>query len=971
MPDGPCEGSSGLGEVFGFFHHFGFDDLVIEAATELGESALIGGTKLMDTDLQIMKSAFLAAGLGGCAEDGEQGGGGDKSKDEPNFEREGDHIPAIGCHGGRLYRYNRTVNPLGRIIALAAFLLLLAGRPPTAAFGQTTTVAGTGEVTLRVSQFGLAGAARPGDWVGIELKVTDSAAQPRNVLLRIEIPDGDGDAAQMRRVIVANPGVEQSAWLYARLPFNATSGTTYKITAHEAIDEGGGVADEDGARYVPGRLLASLAYPLSNPLASVHGMIGVIGRRSGGLDQYSANIAQGGYAPTGHEYTQIVPGLSRVSMPDRWHGLAAFEAIVWADAQTGEQPLQLTAPQADAIREWVERGGHLIVIIPPAGQSWVDVPGNPLSAIMPEVSLQRSDGVDLNAYRPMLTRRAEVALPTNAVVHSFTPRPGSERYNAIRILDGPDGKCVVVRRLVGTGAVTLIGIDITTRTISDVSGALHADLFWHRLLGKRLPLLSPSELDSEKLGDLSPNATPQRQPRWVGGRTDADLDGLIGPAITKSARAAAGLLLAFVVFLLYWLLAGPVGFYALKERNLKHYSWLGFVAAAGVFTAIAWGGANVLRSRKVEGQHLTFVDHVYGQSNQRMRSWFTLMLPAYGSQRVAVGDARDVERYRHTLSSWESHSGSGGAGLASFPDARPYEVDARSPWRLDVPSRATTKTFQADWAGGLPANWGMITPRAEGGAAVGLGEELKLTPDPAIASRWRLSGTLTHSLPSALEDVTLIVVLGQDNLPVPRAGRMAYSDGRLQARAWDFAAPGNKPWLPGTELDLAAVTGSDGSVPRLEMGRLLDRIVPRAPSSFGGQSPMELALRNVPESLTAIALFGIIPPPNPADNSTQTLARRAATHTCDLSRWFTQPCIIVIGHLATDAQGRGIETPLPISVDGEPSDTTRKRVLGRTVVRWVYPLPASPPGYAVAAAGASDGQEGAAGTATEEREPAP
>lgn len=889
-----------------------------------------------------MKSTFLSSGVCSGSKDRQNPGEGDQSDDAPDLDWECDHPPAIDRHGRVHHRYNRGVNGRDALIALLVSLILL---PTLAARGQTDGSTGTGEVSLKVAQFGLAGAARPGDWAGIELKVTDSAQQPRNVLLRIEVPDGDGDTALFRRVIVANPGVEQSAWLYAPLPFNVSAGSMFRITAHEAIDEGEGIATEDGARYTPGKLLASLAYPMANPVWSSQGMIAVVGRRTGGLDQYSANISQNeGFAPTGHEFTHIVYGMSPASLPDRWQGLAAFEALVWTGQSTEEQTLRLSAPQADAIREWVERGGHLIVIIPPAGQSWVDVPGNPLAPIVPEVTVQRTDGVNLDSYRQLLTRRADVVLPNNMVLHSFTPRQGAERFQAIPILDTPDGKTVVVRRLVGTGAVTLIGIDLTARAISDVAGALHADLLWNRVLGKRLPLLSPADFDSERTGDLTPNANPQRPPKWIGGRSDAPLDVVIGPAITRSAKAAAGLLLAFVVFLIYWLLAGPVGFYALKERNLKHYSWLGFVAAAGLFTAIAWGGANVLRSRKVEGQHLTFVDHVYGQSNQRMRSWFTLMLPKYGEQRVAIGEAKDAERWRHTLSSWDA--GAGGSGLASFPDARPYDADARSPWRLDVPVRATTKTFRADWAGGLPGNWGMITPKAADGSIAGLGEELQLTRDAETPSRWKLSGKLTHSLPGPLSDVTIIVVLGQDNLPAPRNARVVYADGRLQARAWDFAIPGNKSWLPGDELDLSIVTGSDGSTPRLEMGAgLWNKLVPRPPAQFGGASPMELVQRNVPESLTALALFSVIPPPDPLVPGSQTLVRRSATHTYDLGRWFTQPCIIVIGHLASDAQGNGIETPLPLSIDSSPSDATRKGVLGRTVVRWVYPLPAAPPRY--------------------------
>lgn len=938
-----------------FLHNFGIDDGLLCSPPKVRQPALVRPTQLMHTHLQIVQPTLLPPSMGRGGQHAQKASAGDQTQDRPDFRCEYDHTPAIGCHGRVHYRYNGRVNLRGTIAALAAIALLLTLWPLSASQGQSPPASGTGEISLRVAQFGLSGFARPGDWVGIELKVTDSAAQPRNVLLRIHIPDSDGDSALMKRVIVANPGVEQSAWLYAHLPFNVDAGTTFKITAHEAIDSGNGVPGEDGTQYIPGRMLASLAYPMGNPALSTQGMIGVVGSNSAGLDQYQANfISTGGFAPTGHELTKIVsglapglaPGRSIGTLPDRWHGLAAFEAIVWTGASSQEQPLTLTAPQADAIREWVERGGHFIAIIPPAGQSWVDVPGNPLSSIMPEVALQRNDGVDLNTYRQLLSRRSDVALPNNVVMHSFTPRSGTERYTAIPILNGPDGKAVVVRRLVGTGAVTLIGFDLTTRQIADVSGALHADLFWHRVLGKRLPLLSPADLNSETRPTAVGTNTPP-PPKWIGGRADADLDGPIGPAITRSAKAAAGLLLAFVVFLLYWLLAGPVGFYALKERNLKHYSWLGFVVAAGIFTAIAWGGANVLRGRRIEGQHLTFVDHVYGQSNQRIRSWFTLLLPTYGTQRIAIGEAADTDRWKHALTSWEPFTSTGGSGLASFPDARPYEVDARSPWRLDVPARATTKTFRADWAGGLPANWGMITPRSADGASVGLGEELQLTRDPDVFNRWRISGKLTHGLPSALEDVTVIVVVGQDTLPLPRNSRIMYSDGRLQARAWDFAAPANKPWLPGEELDLAVVTGSDGSASRMEITRLLDRIVPKPPS-MGGQSPMLLAERNVVESLMALSLFSILNPPEPNQSGTQTLARRSAAHTLDLARWFTQPCIIVIGHLSADAQGNGIESPLPVSVDGAPSDTTRKRILGRTVIRWVYPLPPAPPGFAVA-----------------------
>jgi hypothetical protein len=61
-------------------------------------------------------------------------------------------------------------------------------------------------------------------------------------------------------------------------------------------------------------------------------------------------------------------------------------------------------------------------------------------------------------------------------------------------------------------------------------------------------------------------------------------------------------------------------------------------------------------------------------------------------------------------------------------------------------------------------------------------------------------------------------------------------------------------------------------------------------------------------------------------------------HGLDLSRWLTQPCVIVIGHLVQEDAGA---CPVPLTVDG-----TEIGSRGRTVVRWVYPLPPAPPRFA-------------------------
>ena len=70
--------------------------------------------------------------------------------------------------------------------------------------GDTTTARrliesplGIGDVTIDVLHAGVggvtSGAVRPGDWAGFQLRVSDVAAKPRQLIIRLEILDADGD----------------------------------------------------------------------------------------------------------------------------------------------------------------------------------------------------------------------------------------------------------------------------------------------------------------------------------------------------------------------------------------------------------------------------------------------------------------------------------------------------------------------------------------------------------------------------------------------------------------------------------------------------------------------------------------------------------------------------------------------------------------------------------------------------------
>lgn len=800
---------------------------------------------------------------------------------------------------------------------------------------------GSGEVILTVRSFGLGNLARPGEWIPVVLEVSDSADKARNVVVRIDSPDLDNDTALMQRVIVTNPGVAQRVWLYLRLPFADASGRTFEITASEAV-EAGQVGDVQ--EYVPGRMLGRLPYLMGmrQALPQSVGLIALVGAQQAGLDQYGwIKDTNSNYSITGHELTEVIPGLSLAGLPDRWHGYSGLQAIAWTSQASEDVPTNMRRDQAAAIRQWVERGGHLIIVLPSVGQQWVAQPNNPLTDIMPKVTVSRAEAVDMDRYRSLITRDHDVKLPEKTIVHSFTPDNAGPQ-EAIPMMVGPDGEIVVIRRIVGTGMVTVVGLDITGFNLHKLTHGFMADQFWNRLLGKRVRIPTPAEIDAGSKGRVQPDGT--RLDHWDYSTSMMAVDGSIAGSIIDEGSAALGLLLAFVVFIAYWLVAGPIGYFVLKGRNWKQHAWVAFLGAAGLFTAIAWTGASVLRPRSVHGKHLTIVDGVYGQTTQRARSWMGLFLPRYGEQEVSVAAAATAGvEWENLLATWDPPAlGGSSAWSTSFNDARGYVVDARKPDTAAFPARATTKQIQVDWAGVLPADW--VLPHPVGmDSSTPIGREIRIVTrkEPKAGERkWGIEGKLVHNLPAAMKNVCVAVVIAPVANPPMEAPRRDMPH-EMRMMAYMSIA---KEWKTGQELrldDMFDVSMGKAGVAGESATSALERLVPRRGGFGGGQFMQDYDASNL---VQATAFYDMLAPPAAIKGNERSGERyalqRTATHGMDLSKWFTQPCIIIVGEVGD--KDDPADLPIPVRVDSTSGDVVRKRVKGRTIVRWVYPLEPSP-----------------------------
>ncbi len=233
--------------------------------------------------------------------------------------------------------------------------------------------------------------------------------------------------------------------------------------------------------------------------------------------------------------------------------------------------------QRDAIRHWVEGGGHLIV----AGGPSALVTASGLGAILPMQPTGSRSLDDLHALARFAADK-QTQLPGRAVVAL------GDVHEAARILVEQDGVPLLIRRELGAGAVDFLAAD---PTLAPLEGWDKLGDFWLKLLATRSP--QPAWREGFT------------RPEW-GAEAVANLPGvdLLPPMQTLCLFLAA-----------YIALIGPLNYLLLSRLRRNGWGWFTIPLVIICFAIIAWTVGFNLRGTEVILSRLTLLES-YADSDE-------------------------------------------------------------------------------------------------------------------------------------------------------------------------------------------------------------------------------------------------------------------------------------------------------------------------------------------------------------------
>ncbi|WP_435021851.1 hypothetical protein TA3x_002592 [Tundrisphaera sp. TA3] len=538
---------------------------------------------------------------------------------------------------------------------------------------------------------------KPGSWTPVWIQLR-GGPQGFAGVMELVAPDEYGTETVVRQPVQVGPGQGQRVTAYVRV------GSTDPDFATLRFRDG-----KTGRRAVNDAAIGSLmGSKVPDALTAEDYLLVALGQPQG-IKQIPTlpgfNADRNGPATYGRarEVAVAQPGAAEDLLPGRWYGYDAADAVA-IDTNDKETLAALSAGRGEALRRWVERGGHLVVAV---GSNWQAVNDSVLGPMLP---LRIAGQVQVEPYEAI-----EAFAGGSKPIVSEANQGRAAKFEEVearggQVIASTLSTPLIVRGPYGFGRVTVIGLDVDAKPFADWPDRA---LFWVKAMDLKAPP-----------GDA--NAAINQAGRLVQSGV-SDLSSRLLQALEQFQGVTLvpfGWVAGFIF--LYILLIGPGDYFFLKKvLKRMELTWITFPTIVVAVSLLAYYAAYRIKGTDLRVNKVDIVDVDLATKRVRGSTFFNVFSPQNRDYDVAIAplapdrpepaaDAGEVPPPppgTETMVSWFGApeaglrgmnnrgrgTGFGGSGYAYEPAGRAERLEGV---RVGIWS---TKAFAGRWDGPAPS----------------------------------------------------------------------------------------------------------------------------------------------------------------------------------------------------------------------------------------------------------------------------
>ena len=437
-----------------------------------------------------------------------------------------------------------------RAVTFVAVLAIAAG--PFALTGSAV-----GALTMNARLL-LQGHARAGSWAAVQVDLQNDGP---GIQGELRMDGGSQSNARFAMAVDLPTGSRLSYVLHVQPP---AFGRTVKVD----LVAGDQVVDS-----------VSVAYLVHDPTQLV---VGVLAERPQALvSQIKLPVNPLGAVPA------VIP-LTVADLPERAEGWAVLDRLVWQDVDSN----QLSSLQLDALRRWLAAGGRLIIVGGSAGIGTLSAFPDDLLPYRPTATLDLDPASLISLLGP---------LPTGA---SVLPAMAGALSRGQALATSGD-RAVAAELTYGSGRVTLLGFDPTTRWLAE-SKSIEA--LWRGAL-------PPRSSDGAQLSD------------------DSALIQAVYQLPLLALPPTSGLLILIAAYIV---IIGPINYLVLRRLDRRELAWITMPVLVLAFTAASFGYGFFLRGTDVVVNEVAIVRGAPNATEATAEVYFGIFSPTRATYQVEV-----------------------------------------------------------------------------------------------------------------------------------------------------------------------------------------------------------------------------------------------------------------------------------------------------------------------------------------------